>query len=263
MSTSQDPGSLGVYGFRNRKDYTYSGLSVVNSASITQPAIWDVLGAAGLRSIVVGVPPGYPPRRVQGIHIGCFLTPDTTQNEYTYPAALKREIERLVGEYPVDVKGFRTDNKDWLRDQIYEMTRKHFAVIRHLMVTVEWDYFQFVEIGLDRIHHGFWRFHDKLHRQYQPGNPYETVVTGYYRCLDDEIGRTLALLDGDAAVLVVSDHGAQRLEGGFCVNEWLRREGLLALKEPPAGVTPFRPELVDWSRTRAWSEGGYYARVFL
>ena len=183
-----------------------------------------------------------------------FLTPDTKQNEYTYPAAVKREIEQVVGEYPVDVKGFRTDNKAWLRDQIYAMTRKHFAVIRHLMATVDWDYFQFVEIGLDRIHHGFWRFHDRLHRQYQPGNPYESVITDYYRYLDDEIGQTLELLDRQAAVLVVSDHGAQRLDGGFCVNEWLRREGLLVLKEPPRGVTLFHSELVDWIHTRLWSE---------
>jgi predicted AlkP superfamily phosphohydrolase/phosphomutase len=46
------------------------------------------------------------------------------------------------------------------------------------------------------------------------------------------------------------------------VNEWLRREGLLVLKEQPEKVTPFSPSLVDWSRTRVWSEGGYYARVF-
>jgi predicted AlkP superfamily phosphohydrolase/phosphomutase len=33
-------------------------------------------------------------------------------------------------------------------------------------------------------------------------------------------------MEDDTAVLVVSDHGAQRLDGGFCVNEWLYREGL-------------------------------------
>ncbi len=47
MATSQDPGSLGVYGFRNRTDHSYDGLGVVNSPSITAPAIWDVLGARG------------------------------------------------------------------------------------------------------------------------------------------------------------------------------------------------------------------------
>ena len=262
MSTSQDPGSLGVYGFRNRKDYSYHGLSVVNSSSIQQTAIWDVFGAHHKNVVVVGVPPGYPPRRMNGVNVGCFMTPDTKTHDYTYPVSVRKEIDRLVGEYPVDVKGFRTDNKEWLRDQIYDMTRKHFEVIRYLMVTVEWDYFQFVEIGVDRIHHGFWKFHDPQHRQFVPGNPYETLINDYYAYVDQEIGNLLELLDDDTNVLVVSDHGAQRLEGGFCVNEWLRREGLLVLKEPVTKPTPFSPSLVDWERTRVWSEGGYYARVF-
>jgi predicted AlkP superfamily phosphohydrolase/phosphomutase len=175
---------------------------------------------------------------------------------------VKVDIEQLVGEYPVDVRGFRTESKAWLRDQIYDMTKKHFEVIRYLMATVDWDFFQFVEIGLDRIHHGFWKHHDPLHRQHEPDSPFKTVVYDYYKYLDEEIGKTLELIEDDTAVLVVSDHGAQRLDGGFCVNEWLYREGLLALKEKPAGLTPFSPKLVDWSRTKAWSEGGYYARVF-
>lgn len=262
MSTSQDPGSLGIYGFRNRTDYSYSGLGVVNANSIKEPAIWDILGDKGRNCVVIGVPPSYPPRPLRGIRIGCFLTPDTSQKDYTYPASVKQDIERLVGEYPVDVRGFRTESKDWLRDQIYDMTRKHFEVIRYLMTTVEWDYFQFVEIGLDRIHHGFWKHHDPLHRQHDPQSPWKTVVYDYYKYLDEEIGKTLELLDDDVAVLVVSDHGAQRLDGGFCVNEWLCREGLLTLKEKPSAPTPFSPDLVDWSRTKVWSEGGYYARVF-
>src|SRR2546423_2120374 len=70
MSTSQDPGSLGVYGFRNRVDHSYSGLGIVNSKSFKAPAIWDALGQTGQRSIVVGVPPSYPPRQICGINVG-------------------------------------------------------------------------------------------------------------------------------------------------------------------------------------------------
>lgn len=263
MATSQDPGSLGVYGFRNRTNHSYSGLGVVNSTSITAPAVWDAIGDTGRKVVIIGVPPCYPPRKVNGISVGCFLTPDTTRVQYTHPASIKTEIEQLVGEYPVDVKGFRTDNKDWLRDEIFDMSRKHFEVVRHLMKTAEWDYFQFVEIGLDRVHHGFWKYHDPTHRQHVPGNPYQSVIPDYYLYLDEEIGRLLELVDDNTAVLVVSDHGAQRLDGGFCVNEWLRREGLLVLKEQPAGPVPFSPAMVDWSRTKVWSEGGYYARVFV
>ena len=262
MTTSQDPGSLGVYGFRNRTDHTYSGLGIASARSITEPAIWDHLAREGKKSIIVGVPPGYPPRKINGISVSCFLTPDTEKNVFTHPPEISDEVRRLFGRYPVDVGGFRTDDKAWLRDQIRTMSRIQFQVVRHLMQTKEWDYFHFVDIGLDRMHHGFWKYHDPQHVLHEPGSPFADAIHDYYRHIDDEVGRTLELLTDDTVVLVVSDHGAQRLDGGFCVNEWLVREGLLVLNRYPSEVTPFAKLDVDWSRTRIWSEGGYYARVF-
>lgn len=262
MTTSQDPGSLGVYGFRNRTDYSYSGLGFATSGAIKAPAIWDHLANAGKKSIIIGVPPGYPPRRINGISVGCFLTPDTVKGEFTHPASIKAKITELVGEYPVDVKGFRTDNKEWLKKEIFEMSRKQWQVVRWLLKEQEWDYFHFVDIGLDRMHHGFWNYFDKKHFQYQPGNPYENLIPDYYLWLDQQIGSVLELLDDETVVLVVSDHGAQRLDGGFVVNEWLISEGLLVLEEHPKEVTPFAKLKVNWAKTKVWSEGGYYARVF-
>ena len=262
LSTSQDPGSLGVYGFRNRRDHSYDKLGITNADSIEQPAIWDYLARDEKKSIVVGVPPGYPPRRIHGISIGCFLTPNTTDKEFTHPAALKTKINELVGEYPVDVKGFRTDDKDWLKKQIFEMSRKQWKVVHWLMKEQPWDYFHFVDIGLDRVHHGFWNFFDKKHVQYQAGNPYEDVIPEYYRWLDEQIGIVVHALPADTVLLVVSDHGAQRLDGGFAVNEWLIHEGLLVVDEVPTEITPFDKLKVNWSKTKVWSEGGYYARVF-
>jgi len=263
MATSQDPGSLGVYGFRNRTDYSYSGLGIVNSRSIREIAIWDQVAREGKRAIIIGVPPSYPPRKVNGICVGCHLTPDTSKDTYTHPAGVQAQIADLVGEYPVDVKGFRTDKKDWLKDEIYAMSRKHFKVVRYFLQNSEWDYFQFVEIGLDRLQHGFWQFHDPQHVLYEPGNPYQDVIRDYYLYLDDEVGKIFNVLSDDTAILVASDHGAQRLDGGFCVNEWLVREGLLVLNEYPKEVTPFGKLNVNWEKTKVWSEGGYYARVFL
>ena len=95
-----------------------------------------------------------------------------------------------------------------------------------------------------------------------PGSPFAHTVVDYYAHLDEEIGTLLELMSDEDTVLVASDHGAQRLDGGFCVNEWLCREGLLTLKSRPAQPEPFKPSQVDWSRTKVWSEGGYYARVF-
>jgi predicted AlkP superfamily phosphohydrolase/phosphomutase len=263
LATSQDPGSLGVYGFRNRTDRSYAKLGFVTSRSIQELALWDQLAREGKRSVIIGVPPSYPPRRVNGICVGCFLTPDPRTDAYTHPAGIKEEIAALVGEYDVDVKGYRTDRKAWLRDSIFGMSRKLFQVVRHYVARGDWDYFQFVDIGLDRVHHGFWRYHDPAHVRHEPGSEFASVIRDYYLHLDQEIGRLLELLDGETIVLVTSDHGARKLDGGFCVNEWLVREKLLALREHPRAITPFAELAVDWGRTQAWSEGGYYARVFL
>ena len=263
LATGQDPGALGVYGFRNRRDHSYGRLGLVDSRSVTELALWDQVAREGGKSVVIGVPPGYPPRKVNGLSVGCFLTPDTARNHYTHPPEVAREIERLVGDYPVDVREFRTNDKARLRDDIDAMSRKHFEVVRHFLQHAEWDFFQFVEIGLDRMHHGFWKHHDPAHVLHEPDSPYRDVIRDYYRYLDDELGTLLELLTDETNILVVSDHGARALDGGFCVNEWLVREGLLALHRYPEQVTPLDRLDVDWGRTRAWSEGGYYARVFL
>jgi predicted AlkP superfamily phosphohydrolase/phosphomutase len=262
MATSQDPGSLGVYGFRNRTDHSYDGLGIVNSKAIQELAIWDQVAREGKRATIIGVPPSFPPRKVNGVCIGCFMTPDTKTDNYTQPPEVKEEIAKLVGDYSVDVKGFRTEKKDWLKDEIYDMSRKHFEVVRHMLQRPDWDYLQFVEIGLDRLQHGFWKYHDPEHVLHEAGNSYEEVIRDYYLYLDDELGRIFDLLTDDTAILVMSDHGSQRLNGGFCVNEWLVKEGLLVLNEYPKEITPFSKLSVNWEQTRVWSEGGYYARVF-
>jgi predicted AlkP superfamily phosphohydrolase/phosphomutase len=263
MTSSRNPGALGIYGFRNRRDHSYDGLAFANSRSVRVPRVWDILSARGRDVIVLGVPQTYPVTPVNGVMVSCFLTPDTETRQYTHPAAFKEEIEALVGRYLVDVPNFRTDDKDRLLADLEEMTEKRFRVAEHLLATRPWDLFFMVEMGTDRIHHGFWRFTDPGHRLYEPGNRYESAMLGYYRRLDEKIARLLRFVDDDTAVLLVSDHGAKRIDGGICANEWLRREGYLVLREEPSGPTRLTPELVDWPRTTAWGEGGYYCRLFL
>jgi predicted AlkP superfamily phosphohydrolase/phosphomutase len=264
MATSKDPGELGVYGFRNRRDYSYENLGIATNLEIRAPRVWDYLAQAGRKSITVGIPQTFPiVRPPNGCQVTCFLTPDVNSN-YTHPPELKREIAELVGEYMLDVKGFRTDDKQWLLQQIYEMTDKRFKVCRHLLKTKPWDLFWMVEMGVDRIHHGFWQFMDQGHHRYVPGNPFEHAIRDYYIHLDQEIGELLKLIDLDkTAVWVVSDHGAKRMDGGFCFNDWLIREGYLTMKAPIAGKRKFEFSGVDWTKTRAWGEGGYYGRLFI
>jgi len=266
MLTSKDPGVLGFYGFRNRADHSYERMSIATGNAVHEKRVWDILSEVGKTSVVVGVPQTYPVKPLKGYLISSFLTP-STDRQYTYPNELRYEINRVLDgrPYDVDVRQFRTEDKGYLLQQIQEMTEKRFAVIKALLRGKPWDFFMFVEIGLDRIHHGMWKFWDPTHSKHEPGNPYQTAIPDYYRYLDRELGEILGMLDDDTVVLVVSDHGAQGMEGGFAINEWLRQEGLLVLKDEPLyeGLVPFEKMEVDWERTTAWGAGGYYGRIFL
>ncbi|MFN2292617.1 MAG: alkaline phosphatase family protein [Anaerolineae bacterium] len=263
MLSSKDPGQLGVYGFRNRADYTYENMNIASSRVIKVDRVWDILSRAGRQVAVAGVPQTYPVTPVNGCLVSSFLTP-STRSQYTHPPELKQEIAEVVqGEYMFDVPQFRTEDKDFLLDQIYAMADQQHEVIKHLMASKPWDFFMHVDMGVDRIHHGFWKFFDARHPKHEPGNPYEHAIRDYYMHIDGQIGERLDMLDDDTAVLVVSDHGGQPMMGGICFNEWLKQEGYLVLDYQPEGIVPLEKCEVDWSRTIAWGSGGYYARLFL
>jgi len=143
------------------------------------------------------------------------------------------------------------------------MMEKRFKIFRHLLKTKSWDFAMIVEIAPDRLHHGFWKFHDPQHPKHEPSNPYLNCIRDFYQAMDRELGLTIQTAGNDTTILLVSDHGVKRMDGGFCVNEWLVREGYLALQEAPNRVVPFSQAKVYWSKTKAWSEGEYYVRVFL
>src|SRR5206468_884229 len=206
----------------------------------------------------------YPPRPVNGLMVTDFLTP-SIESQYTYPADLKAEIAGLsdVHPYEFDVSDFRTPDKGRIRDAIFRMTDKRFALARHLVATKPWDFFMMVEMGTDRIHHAFWQYMDPAHHRYEPGNPFENVILDYYIHVDRKIGELLEVIPRSAHVVVVSDHGAQCMDGGIALNEWLVQKGYLVLHEAPSVPSRLEALKVDWARTTAWGSGGYYGRLFI
>ena len=74
------------------------------------------------------------------------------------------------------------------------MTEQRFEVCRHLLDTRPWDFFMLVEIGLDRMHHAFWRFLDPAHPRHEPGHRYRDAIRNYYVYLDERDRRAAGAL---------------------------------------------------------------------
>ena len=205
--TGTTPGQLGLYGFRNRKDTTYDGLSIAHSGSIKVPAVWDALGAQGKRSVLIGVPPSFPPpAEFPGWRVGCFLTPPSAER-WAYPQELEVEIEEELGgkgQYIFDIPNFRQAGYDTTLDQVFKMTERRFQVGRRMIQNKPWDFFMLCDIAPDRLHHVFWQFYDKRHPLYEPGNKYEGIFQDYYRFLDRQLADFLELVPEDAVTIVMS-----------------------------------------------------------
>ena len=262
--SGKTPGQLAVYGMRNRKDTSYEGLSIATSHSIREPQVWDALGERGLKSLLIGVPPGYPVRPLEGWRVSCFLTPPSAE-QFTHPAELASEIEEELGgdAYIFDIPNFREQGEDAVLKQVFTMTERRWRVARRLVRSKPWDFFMLVEMGPDRLHHVFWQHVDPAHFKYVAGNRFESAFRDYYRFLDGEVAKLLEALPEDVVVIVMSDHGARRMDGGVCFNEWLAAQGYLRFAEPVDRPTPIGKAPVEWGRTVAWGDGGYYGRLFL
>jgi len=263
MMTGRDPGQLGFYGFRNRADHSYDRMTIANAKAVTYPRVWNLLSEAGKRVATVGVPQTYPVQPVNGQMVSCFLTP-SAESQFTYPAELKAEIAGWIdGEFLVDVPNFRSEDKDQILRDIYRLAEQHFTICKRLLERERYDYFMTVDMGVDRIHHAFWKFMDPRHPKHEPGHRFQPAIHDYYVYIDGQIAELLERVDDDTIVLIVSDHGGKAMLGGLCLNEWLIREGYLVLKDYPSQIVPLEKCEVDWSRTKAWGAGGYYGRLFM
>lgn len=262
MTSGMDPGQLGIYGFRNRADYSYGALTTASSADVAFPRMWDMADAAGLTSVALGVPLTWPAKAIGGAMVAGFPLPPGSGG-LVQPRSLGPKLERWGGgSYIPDADGFRDQDRAALAALVEEMTTRRFAVARGLWRQYRPDLMMLVEMGPDRMHHAFWRYMDPLHRLHEPDSPFATAIEDHYITLDREIGALLKILPPEALVLIVSDHGARRMEGALCINQWLIDRGLLTLKHEPDGPARLSPEMVDWPRTKVWSDGGYYARIF-
>jgi predicted AlkP superfamily phosphohydrolase/phosphomutase len=104
---------------------------------------------------------------ISGHLVSDLLTPASKAPSLIRPSS-KQEALNVAPGYTFDVKDFRTADKAGLLQRIYDLTEVQFRLLEHCLKTKPWDFFIYVNIGVDRIHHGFWRYHDPQHRLHEP-----------------------------------------------------------------------------------------------
>jgi predicted AlkP superfamily phosphohydrolase/phosphomutase len=266
MVSGRDPSHLGFTDFTYRVGHSYTDFRMVHARVITTPTLATLLSEAGKRAVMVGVPVSYPPPQIpNSVSVSCFMAPSLSKG-ITYPPELQPQLlEQLSTPYILDVAVTDQDqplDRDDLLQRMRQMDQQRFDAARYLMRSSDWDLLFMVAMGTDRVGHYFMRFLDPEHGRYDPDPRYANAIRDHYRFCDEQIGALLDEAGPETVVLVVSDHGMQRLDGKVNLNTWLAENGYLHVNGALDGPTPLAKASVDWSRTRAWSRG-YGGQIYL
>ena len=197
--TGRAPSQHGVYDFVVRKPGKYRTRTINATDRVGKP-IWTVLTEAERNVIVIGVPVTYPPVKVKGILVSCWLTPDGCC--FTFPEKIQRELTEL--DYSPYLDGPPTF------ETYIRKTRSLTEVALYLMDNYPWDFFFVVYIASDRVQARYWYSPDKIERMFS--------------VLDSQIGRLLQRIRDDARVALISDHGFEANHTRFSTNEWLLKK---------------------------------------
>jgi hypothetical protein len=103
----------------------------------------------------------------------------------------------------------------------------------------------------------FYRLIDPAHPRYDAAlaKRYGDAIEKEYERMDATVAAVLEHIRPDDTLLILSDNGFHGYRRGLHVNQWLRRQGLLALK---AGAESSSRDFfldVDWPKTKAYALG--------
>ncbi|MEE8524406.1 MAG: alkaline phosphatase family protein [Thermoanaerobaculia bacterium] len=175
----------------------------VRSSDRRVPAIWNILGHAGRTVAVVNWLVTSPPEPVRGTMVTGLAW---NRGLRTFPGDVEAEItEVLAGFPPPDNarESHRSANLDGI-----------FAVAEHLSRTRSPDFLAVYDRSADNVQHTTWKhyqpaaFDAELWDVAASGDaPRGDTIPDTYVHLDRRLGQLLDLLDDDALLIVVSDHG--------------------------------------------------------
>ncbi len=224
--TGANPGTHGIFGFTDLRDHSYQ-MRFPNFLDVKSPTIWDRLGERGLKSIVINQPSTYPARKIEGALVSGFVAIELARA--VYPLSHLASLEKMHYQIDIDTQRARHDHDLlWKElDSTLESGREAFEYFW----PQEWNLFEFVVTGTDRLHHFLWDAHN------EPAHPAHARFLDYYRKVDDVIGlitgRCRELTGGVTGLYLLSDHGFTGIVQEVYLNAWLEEAGYLKFDSPP------------------------------
>jgi len=237
--TGTNPGTHGIYGFVDPKPGSYD-IRFPNFRDLGAPTIWDKLGEKKKRSVVLNQPSTYPAREIPGVLVSGFVA--ISLPKAVYPRRALADLEKLDYRIDIDTARAREDH-DYLMEDLAATLESRRRAVDHFWANEDWDYFQVVVTGTDRLMHYIWSAID------DPSHAYHDATLDYYRSVDTFIGdlydrftRESGRAEPGEGFFMLSDHGFCGIEQEVRVNRWLVENGFLSFEtDAPRSIEEIAP----------------------
>jgi len=218
--TGTNPGTHGIFGFTDLKKGTYD-LRFPNFQDVKSGTFWDTLGQKKKRSVVINQPSTYPAKPINGILISGFVAIELAKA--VYPVAIK-DILKLI-DYQIDIDTMKSrENHEFLWKDLATTLNGRKKAFDSFWQT-DWDYFEIVITGTDRLQHFLWdAYEDESHQYHQNFLDYYTQLDRFIAKIVDAY---LEISEDHSGLYLLSDHGFAGIKQEVYLNVWLEQEGYL------------------------------------
>lgn len=234
--TGTNPGKHGIYGFTRHRADAY-GIEYINAGARCKPAFWDTANRHGISCGIFNVPMTYPPQPINGFMISGMDAPRPDES-IAIPKTLFHEIQREIGPYIVEsdaARLFRSGKIEHAVKALKNFIRFQHKAAMHLFTTCGGDVFMAVFSAVDRVQHLFWHLLDEHHLLYDPASArqYGDTIYEIYQMQDEILADVMRVLDDDATLLIMSDHGSgpHNFKQVLSLTQYLIHNGYLVMKK--------------------------------
>jgi len=237
--TGTNPGTHGIFGFIDPKPGSYD-IRFPNFRDLKAPTIWDRLGGRKKKSVVINQPSTYPAREIPGTLVAGFVA--LSLKKAVWPPRFADDLSEAGYEIDIDTREAREDH-DYLMKALDETLEGRKAAV-DLLWKQDWDLFEVVVTGTDRLQHYIWSAYD------DPSDSYHQAFLDYYAKVDAFIGELFERFQRDSGrsdaadgFFMLSDHGFCAITQEVRIARWLMENGFLAFeKDEPTSLEDIAAE---------------------
>ncbi|MCZ2845820.1 MAG: alkaline phosphatase family protein [Candidatus Bathyarchaeota archaeon] len=218
LITGKNPGEHGIFGFTDLSPHTYN-YEFPNFNSLRKPPFWEKIEE---KSVIINVPNTYPVKEMNGVHISGFVSVDLEKS--VHPKSLISKLKELDYRLDVDSQKAHKSLELFLYD-LDKTLKARIQAYQYLWDSQDWKVFMLAFTGTDRLMHFLWNsYEDEQHK-------YHRDFLEHFRKIDEILGDISAKMNEEDLLIVLSDHGFERLDKDVHISYLLKREGFLKFED--------------------------------